>query len=279
MQHDGRQREAGSLHYKVRGRAQVQATPAQRVRIHCMTGQRRGFTLIELLVVVSIIAVLAGLLLPAVSMVRKQARNVQCSNNLRQLAITIEAYRQDHEDRFPYHLMALVDQNAELTAKSLICPFDTSRGANSSMGRSSGWTDYSRLFEPGSSYQFEASGNPGVSWYSGQQMLIASDIAYFYKNEASTDRPAVGTKGWADAKMNQQLHGNSDKNNPDPGTPSDWNKSFASSAVPIVRCYWHHPWEMTGNPQAYARVNNVTLGFNVTWTSPFWEKDVNPNIP
>ena len=83
---------------------------------------RRGFTLIELLVVMVIIALLVGLLLPALGRAREEARKTQCRSNLRQIGLAINIYCNDNKAYTP---IAYGDYNVEGQGTKLSADFDS----------------------------------------------------------------------------------------------------------------------------------------------------------
>ena len=101
-------------------------------------GRARAFTLLELLVSIAVIAVLAGLMLPALSYAKEKARRAQCIHNLKQVTLAMHEFASDHEV-YPWRLPPMdggsqtmtqaaksfqVMSNYLTTPELLVCPSD-----------------------------------------------------------------------------------------------------------------------------------------------------------
>jgi prepilin-type N-terminal cleavage/methylation domain-containing protein len=245
-----------------------------------MMKHRYAFTLIELLVVIAIIAVLAGLLIPTVGMVKQMMSNVKCGNQLQQIGAAIEVYKSENNDALPSHLIGgagttvqstndLVHSGGPLAglAKIFVCPRDSQFGKDPSMGRKAFGTGLNYMYDSGpvagatvgSSYLFEANGYP----------LNRSQYKWFYTkadSDAFTEPPT-----WAEAKYNELMNGIPDV------TLRFYSGRFPPALFPIIRCFWHAQWT-TVDRKTTKKVKNISWELNVFESIPYWEHDANPEI-
>ena len=197
---------------------------------------QRQFTLIELLVVIAVIAILAGMILPAFQQARARARRTSCVSQMHQFGLQIRSYQDDYNNKMPMWLSALHPDYFGETA-IFVCPQDESRGHDG--GRPGGAGDQQPVIDAEDCTDVfpetdDTDGNELRTELSGANFAVTRcSYMYEYCNVECSWNP--GQTWWA--YKNQQIRKGWGKNLED---FSDESKgTWSEDDFPAVRCFYH----------------------------------------
>ena len=225
---------------------------------------RRAFTLIELLIVIAIIAILAGILIPALNSAKKKARQTLCLSNLRQIGQGCRIYQDENDEFFPGWLSSL---NPLLISdpKLFVCPMDpdpdNSKWGVRSANRHKNSPDFNSVI-----CTFDGFAPYHKGWGPPNTKDV-SHVSYIYEFCAGFWPESWGGDSVADDG------GNSETVKPDStGTWQSVKRNVLAvrhdwiNKIPMIRCFWH------ADIQRMDVIMNISTQGNVYLSKSKWQE-------
>lgn len=235
--------------------------------------KKKFFTLVEMLVVIAVIAILAGMLLPAIHKGRVRAKEAACINNLRQLSSGIELYRGENGQHWPPWITILypdyIDQKG-----SFLCPIDDTAGLE---GGRPEWMDVKdqSWSEDDLNYYYDMDGpNPPSGPDPKDNTDGGMNCSYLYEWSAyecdwitdphDWDIDGDGITTWLEAKQSQS------RMDPLPVNGGAFQITGSSERTPVLRCFWHLP---ENAPSSGTPTFDILLNYSVHRGTSQWEME------